>query len=173
MLAFRRTAPAVSELLDRWRAIAHSVACGLHAARDGTPGAASGTRGTRGTRGTAVRLPEGVPSSLDEEQAWFLATNDQFGLARLVTPAGASVANLSHATLSELFNWRSRKPPNGPGSIVVRHDGARKDEALRELVRARRKAGRSTLGSSFAAQMRSEREARAFWAPLTCPRFAS
>ena len=97
--------------------------------------------------------PPGAPRQLDIESAWALATNDQFGLAQLVTPTHThpALGNLSKLTLSSRFNWRGRASNAadllGPGAatnhstmvqlasaaegpIVVMHDGSRKRTAL-------------------------------------------
>ena len=119
----------------------------------------------------------GVPAGLDEDAAWNLVTNDQFGLARVLTPvaAVAAVANMSRRTLSRRFNWRagSRQPP-AAGEVVVRHDGRRKNAVLfshnrarAQRMRLRQARTRATLADSAGSReamldrMASARAARA------------
>ena len=90
-----------------------------------------------------VRLPPGTPRNLETDEAWALATNDQFGLSRLLTTTHVHTAlrNLSRATLSSRFNWRGVDATiSGSVDVVgrviaVRHDDRQKSIAVSKWMR--------------------------------------
>lgn len=133
VLGWTRSAAAVDQLFRRWVGSSWAVVCRLQLAQ--------------GYKGQwTVHRPPGVPSRLDEESAWRLATNDQFGLAQLVTPEGAATAltNLSRLTLPSRFNRRAGPSPEGAAGeaeiVVVRHDGQMKERIYRQVMRQVRRA---------------------------------
>ena len=53
-----------------------------------------------------TRPPPGIPAGLEDGEQVRLATNDQFGLAQIVTPASAgtgALSNMSKLTLSSRY----------------------------------------------------------------------
>lgn len=121
-------------LFARWVASSWRVACALPRAVGAgyaslPPGASETNLG-----GPASYAPA----------AWNIATNDQFGLSRILTPASPRAApglhNMSWAVLSRPFNVRAGRAGGGDGAVVVRHDGATKDRAESKMSLAQRAA---------------------------------
>ena len=130
VMGLRTNTSETRELLRRWQAWVYAIACALPE-KD-------------------TRLPPGVPPSLGPGAAWALATNDQFGLAKAITPnwMHPALRGLQRRTLDSRYNWRGAAAATAVNAssgaeieapIIVRHDGRRKSQ---ELIRRRQQAMR-------------------------------
>jgi len=88
--------------------------------------------------GLTARPPR-APAALGRDEAWDLATNDQFGLSLQITPTWAQrrLLNLSRLVLPQRFNWRENARRRAGEEVVVRHEPAHKMKAMQRLARAR------------------------------------
>lgn len=162
----------VAALLSRWTDESYRVACALPRA------------GKSGMESPSQLGVPGVPAGLSSTSAWQLVTNDQFGLAQIVTPISppqdARNGNVRWRTLSSHFNWRGADATGhasaANATVVVRHGGTIKRDAMAEMKAARRRGDTKTYGTGRTTRKASivkeeARVARA-WAARICSRFA-
>ena len=121
VIGLRMNSPETQELLRLWAAKETTIACALPH--------------------KAITMPPEAPAGLERGQAWALATNDQFALARLVTPTWTHrrLRGLRVGILDSRFNYRgahsalARNQSTGEAieaPVIVRHDGRHKAEHL-------------------------------------------